>query len=72
LKERCVVSLPCRSRLLDMNALQLEHAHLGRRSWRGETADPASGRQDPMAGDDQRHRISGHGLADLAQSSRRK
>src|ERR1700730_16996783 len=50
-----------RLRWLDMNALQLEHADLGRRAaGRGETTNPAAGRQDPVAGDDQRHRILCH------------
>src|SRR5579883_3460962 len=51
----------------DMNALELEHADLGRRApWRRKAADPAAGSQDPVAGDDQRHRILGHRLADIA------
>ena len=57
-----------RLRWLDMNALQLEHADLGRRAaWRGKTTNLAAGRQDPVAGDDQRHRILGHGLTDIAR-----
>jgi hypothetical protein len=36
---------------LDMNALQLEHADLGRRAARrGKTTNLAAGRQDPVAG----------------------
>ena len=31
--------------------------------------DPA-GRQDPVAGDDQGHRIPGHGFADIARGFR--
>ena len=51
-----------------MNALQLEHADLSRRAaWRGKTTDLAAGRQDPVAGDDQRHRILGHGFTDVAR-----
>ena len=57
-----------RSRWLEMNALQLEHAHLGRRAaWRGKTTNLAAGRQDPVAGDDQRHRILGHGLTHITR-----
>jgi hypothetical protein len=52
-----------------MNALQREHADLGRRAaWSGKTANLTAGRQDPVAGDDQRHRIPGHGLTDIARS----
>src|SRR6202011_3453511 len=54
---------------LEMNALQLEHADLGRRAARrGKTANLTAGRQDPVAGDDQRHRIPDHGLTDVARS----
>src|SRR5882724_13295226 len=57
-----------RLRRLDADALQLEHANLGRRAARrGEAPDLAAGRQDPVAGDDQGHRILGHGLADIAR-----
>src|SRR5271166_4781417 len=58
-------------RWLDMNALQLEHADLGRRTAGcGKTANLAAGRQHPVAGDDQRHWIVGHGLADIARGLR--
>src|SRR5207247_4926771 len=51
-----------------MNALQLEHADLRHRAaWRGKAANLTTGRQDPVAGDDQRHRIVGHGLTDIAR-----
>ena len=51
-----------------MNALQLEHANLGRRTARrGKTANLAAGCQDPVTGNDQRHRIPGHGLTDIAR-----
>ena len=54
-----------------MNPLQREHADLGRRAaWRGETTNLAACRQDPVAGDDQRHRIVRHGLTDIARSFR--
>ena len=50
-----------------MNALQREHADLGRRAaWCGKTTNLTAGREDPVAGDDQRHRIPGHGLTDIA------
>jgi hypothetical protein len=52
-----------------MNAFQRKHAYLGRRAaWRGKTANLAAGRKDPVAGDDQRDRIPGHGLTDIARS----
>lgn len=51
-----------------MNALQFEHADLGRRAaWRGKTANLPAGCQDPVAGDDERHRIPGHRLTDIAR-----
>src|SRR6202045_2767645 len=57
-----------RLRRLDMNAFQLEHADLGRRAaWRGKTTNLAAGRQDPVAGDDQRHRVLCHRLTDIAR-----
>src|SRR5436190_19029272 len=37
---------------------------------RGEAPDLAAGGQDPMAGNDQRHRILGHSLADIARGLR--
>src|SRR3984893_10920520 len=53
---------------LDMNTLELEHAHLGRRAARRRKAtDLAAGRQDPVARNDQRHRIVGHGFTDVAR-----
>jgi hypothetical protein len=52
---------------LDVNAFQSKHADLGRRAaWRGKTTNLTPCRQDPVAGDDQRHRILRHGLADIA------
>ena len=63
--------LLCRWRWLDVNALQREHADLGRRAAGcGKTANLAACRQDPVAGDDQRHRILCHGVADIARSFR--
>ena len=54
-----------------MNALQREHADLGRRAaWYRKTANLAACRQDPVAGDDQRHRILCHGLANIARGFR--
>jgi len=38
------------------------------KAWGGKTANLTSGRKDPVAGDDQRHRIPGHGLTDIARS----
>src|SRR5207249_4891096 len=56
-----------RLRRLDVNALQLEQADLGRRAARRrKTTGLTARRQDPVAGDDQRHRIVGHGLPDIA------
>src|SRR5262249_6256327 len=63
--------LLCRWRGLQVNALQREHAGLGRQAaWRGKSADLTPRRQDPVAGDDQRHRILRHGLADIARGFR--
>src|SRR6516165_2362886 len=60
-----------RWRWLQVNALEREHAALGdRAAWRGETTNLAAGRQHPVAWDDQRHRILGHGLSDVARSFR--
>jgi len=54
-----------------VNALQLKHADLGRRTARrGKTTNLTAGRQDPVTGDDQRHRIPGHGLTDIARGLR--
>ena len=51
-----------------MNTFEFEHADLGgRAAWRGKAAHLAAGSQDPMARDDQRHRIFGHGLADISR-----
>jgi hypothetical protein len=56
-----------RPRWLDADALQREHADLGpRTARRGKTAHLAASRQHPVARNDQRHRISGHGLTDIA------
>jgi hypothetical protein len=58
--------LLCRWRWPDMNALQREHASLGcRTAWRGKTANLAACRQDPVARDDQGHRITRHGPANI-------
>jgi len=63
--------LLCRSCRLDLNALQREHPDLGCRAvWCGKTTNLTSRRQDPVAGDDQRHRILRHGLADIARAFR--
>jgi hypothetical protein len=35
--------------------------------YRGKTTNLTAGREDPVAGDDQRHRIPGHGLTDIAR-----
>src|SRR5215471_7521344 len=60
-----------RSRWLDLNALQREHADLGcRAAWRGKTTNLTPRRQNPVAGDHQRHRILRHGLADIARGFR--
>src|SRR5215472_17470817 len=68
LKPERLLCRPCR---LDLNALQREHADLGRRTaWRGKTTSLTPGRQDPVAGDHQRHRILRHGLADIARGFR--
>jgi hypothetical protein len=54
-----------------VNALQLKHADLGRRTARrGKTTNLTAGRQNPVTGDDQRHRIPGHGLTDIARGLR--
>jgi hypothetical protein len=54
-----------------MNPLQRKHADLGRRAaWGGKTTNLAAWRQDPVAGDDQRHRILRHGLANIARGFR--
>src|SRR5215831_8519431 len=54
-----------------MNALQRKHASLGRRAaWRRKTANLAAGRQDSVAGNDQRDRILGHRLTDIARDLR--
>src|SRR5262249_10552774 len=53
---------------LDTNSFEFEHAHLGRRAARGrKTTELAAGRQDPVARNDQRHGILGHGLTDVAR-----
>src|SRR5215472_10313508 len=63
--------LLCRPCRLDVNALQREHADLGRRAaWRGKTTNLTARRQDSVAGDHQRHRILRHGLADIARGFR--
>src|SRR5690242_7442288 len=60
-----------RLRRLDMNPLEREHAQLGRGAARcGKAADLAARCQDAMARDDQRHRVLGHGLTDIARSLR--
>jgi hypothetical protein len=59
--------LLCRWRWPDINALQREHASLGRgTAWRGKTANLSACRQDSVARDDQGHRIICHGLANIA------
>src|SRR5215831_7204580 len=63
--------LLCRSRWLNPNAFQREHPDLGRRAaWRGKPTNLAPRRKDPVARDHQRHRILGHGLADIARGFR--
>ena len=50
---------------------EFEHARLGDRAARcGKTTDLAARRQHTVAGDDQRHRVSGHGLADITRGFR--
>src|SRR6266436_3910248 len=54
---------------LEINALQREHADLGRRAARrGKTANLTAGRQESVAGNKQRDRIFGHRLTDIARS----
>jgi len=54
-----------------MNPLQRKHADLGcRAAWGGKTTNLAACRQDPVAGDNQRHRILRHGLANIARGFR--
>ena len=63
--------LLCRWRRLQVNPLQREYTDLGRRAtWRGKSADLPICRQDPVAGNDQRHRIRRHSLADIARGFR--
>ena len=65
----CNLAIALRSRRLEINALQREHADLGRRAARrGKTANLTAGRQDPVAGNKQRDRIFGHRLTDIARS----
>src|SRR5580698_4413080 len=53
---------------LDMNTLQLEHSELGgRAARRGKTTNLAASCQDPVARDDQRDRVLGHGLTHIAR-----
>ena len=61
-------SVPCAGfRRLGRPAFHLQHPLLRRRAAGcGEPADLAARRQHPMTRDDQRHRISRHGLADVA------
>src|SRR5215472_15106317 len=68
LKPERLLCRPCR---LDVNALQREHADLGRRAaWRGKTTNLTPCRQDSVAGDHQRHGVLRHGLADIARGFR--
>lgn len=54
-----------------MNTLQFEHTDLRSRApRRRKAADFAASRQYAMARDDQRHRILGHGFADIASGFR--
>ena len=60
-----------RSRGRDVNALQLKHADFSRRATRrGKTTNLTAGRQNPVTGDDQRHRIPSHGSTDIARGLR--
>ena len=56
---------------LDLNALEFEHTALGSRPARGgEAADPVARRKDPVARNDQGHRIACHRLTDFARTRR--
>ena len=61
----------CRRPTTGLNTARTCCADLRSRAlWRGKAADFAAGRQYEMAGDDQRHRIFGHSLADIARGFR--
>ena len=52
---------------LDLNALKFEHTALGSRpAWGGEAADPVACRKDPVARNDQWHRVACHRLTNVA------
>jgi hypothetical protein len=54
-----------------VNALQREHASLGRRAaGRRKTTNFAASRQDPVARDEKGHRIPRHGLANITRGFR--
>ena len=58
-----------RSWWLEVDALQRQHMLFCRRAARRrKTTELPAGRQHPVAGDDQRHRIPDHGLTDIARS----
>lgn len=55
----------------DVDTFQGQHALFGHRTARrGEAANPAAGGQYAVAGDDQRHRVPRHRLADVARGFR--